>query len=67
MQEDGRRALFDATQRLGANYRELVVLSECKPLWGVSSIFRSEKTPGHGMAFYDQQFDLLIYTVFLID
>lgn len=27
MQESGRRALFDATQRLGANYRERPVLS----------------------------------------
>ena len=26
MQESGRRALFDATQRLGANYREKVGL-----------------------------------------
>lgn len=33
MQESGRRALFDATQRLGANYRERPVLSsQCKVL-----------------------------------
>lgn len=33
MQESGRRALFDATQRLGANYRERPVLSsQCQVL-----------------------------------
>ena len=32
MQERGRRALFDATQRLGANYREKAGLIKCVPV-----------------------------------
>lgn len=31
MQESGRRALFDATQRLGANYREKAGLINSVP------------------------------------
>ena len=34
MQDCGRRALFDATPRLGANYRELGVLSDSMPILG---------------------------------
>ena len=33
MQESGRRALFDATQRLGANYREKAGLIKSKCQW----------------------------------
>ena len=35
MQESGRRALFDATQRLGANYREKAGLIKSVASWQV--------------------------------
>lgn len=64
MQEGGRRALFDATQRLGANYKELAVLSKPCHSRAVTNVLQSEgKHRGPRMAFYDQQFDLLNYSI----
>ena len=38
MQESGRRALFDATQRLGANYREKVGLIKSESVWALGRL-----------------------------